>query len=150
MMEGKVITLKGFKAVGLTYFGDNKKGEIPSLWDTFNKQFSRISQKSMPMLCYGVCDDMPDSECRFHYTACVAVDAFSDVPEGMDTKTIPAGKYLVYTYTGSINDLGSFYDTIFSTWFPNSPYEMDMRPQLELYDERFMRNGEFDIYVPIK
>jgi DeoR/GlpR family transcriptional regulator of sugar metabolism len=28
--------------------------------------------------------------------------------------------------------------------------DMNYRPQLELYDERFMNNGELDICIPIK
>lgn len=149
-MEGKIVNISGFKAIGMTYFGNNEKGEIPKLWDTFNKRCNDIKQKSKSMLYYGICDDEPDSEGRFHYTACAEVDNFSQVPEGMETKVVPAGKYLVYTYGGAIKDLGEFYNDIFTKWLPASAYEMDFRPQLELYDYRFMQNGEFDIYIPIK
>ena len=114
-MEGKIITIKGFKAVGITYFGDNKKGEITKLWDTFNKQYNKINQKSKTMLSYGICDDMPDSEGRFHYTACAEVDSFLDLPEGMVTKVVPEGRYVVYTYSGDLKDLGDFYQNIFTT-----------------------------------
>lgn len=149
-MEGKLLTIGSFKAVGLTYFGKNENGEIPKLWEVLNTSYKNIKHKSKSMLCYGICDDMPDDECRFHYTAAVEVDSFEDIPEGMDTKVVPAGKYLVYTYTGAIKDLGEFYNDIFSNWLPASGYEMDCRPQLELYDNRYMDNGEFDIYVPVK
>lgn len=149
-MEGKIITIKEFKAVGITYFGDNKKGEITKLWDTFNKQYKQINQKSKTMLCYGICDDIPDSEGRFHYTACAEVDSFLDLPEGMVTKVVPEGKYVVYTYSGDLKDLGDFYENIFTKYLPASGYQFDQRPQFELYDQRFMNNGEFDIYFPIK
>lgn len=149
-MEGKIINIKGFKAVGLTYFGDNKNGEIPGLWEVFNKRYNDIKNKSKSMLCYGICYDEPDSEGRFHYTACSEVDSFEGVPQGMETKVVPAGKYIVYTYDGAIKDLGGFYNDIFAKWIPASGCQMDSRPQLELYDERFMQDGEFDIYIPIK
>lgn len=149
-MEGKIVSIEGFKTVGLTYFGDNKNGEIPKLWEVFNNRYRDIKHKSKSMFCYGICDDEPDSECRFHYTACAEVDSFEGIPEGMETKVVPSGKYVVYTYGGAIKDLGEFYGNIFSKWFPASGYEMDFRPQLELYDERFMDNGEFDIFIPIK
>jgi AraC family transcriptional regulator len=149
-MENKVVNLNGFKAVGLTYFGSNCNGEIPSLWGVFNARYKDIKQKSSSMLCYGICEDAPDPESRFHYTACAEVDSFEDVPEGMDTKVISPGKYLVYTYTGTIENLGEFYNEMFSSWIPATGYEMDLRPQLELYDDRFMKNGEFDIFIPIK
>ena len=149
-MEGKVLSIKGFKAVGITYFGDNNNGEIPGLWGVFNRSCSAIKYKSKPELYYGICDDDMDSEGRFHYTACVAVDSFEDLPEGMNTKLVPAGKYVVYTYRGDIKELGSFYNSIFTDWLPASDLEMDFRPQLELYDDRFTSNGEFDIYIPVK
>ena len=149
-MEGKIVSIKGFKAVGITYFGNNENGEIPSLWEAFNKRYRDIKQKNKSMLCYGICDGEPDSECRFHYTACAEVDSFEGVPEGMETKVVPEGKYIVYTYGGDLKDLGGFYNDIFTKWIPASRHEMDCRPQLELYDERFTSNGEFDIYIPIK
>lgn len=149
-MKGKTVNINGFKGVGLTYFGDNNNGEIPNMWNSFNKLYKDIKCKSASMLCYGVCDDMPDSQGKFHYTACAEVDSFEDVPEGMLTVVVPEGKYLVYTYQGALNDLGNFYENIFSKWIPAAGCELDNRPQLELYDARFMNDGEFDILVPIK
>jgi len=149
-MEGKIVNINEFKAVGLTYFGNNNNGEIPKLWEVFNKSCGNIKNMSKSMLCYGICDDDMDSEGRFHYTACVEVDSFDSIPEGMEAKVVPAGKYAVYTYSGAIKDLGLFYNDIFQKWMPASGYEIDFRPQLELYDQRFMNNGEFDIYIPIK
>ncbi|SCL94349.1 GyrI-like domain-containing protein [Sporanaerobacter sp. PP17-6a] len=148
-MEGKAVKINGFKAVGLTYFGDNSNGEIPKLWDVFNKRYNYIKRKSQSMLCYGICDEV-DSEGKFHYTACAEVDSFEDIPEGMEGKVVSEGKYVVYTYCGDLKNLGEFYNSIFTKWMPDSGHEMDCRPQLELYDHRFMENGEFDIYMPIK
>jgi AraC family transcriptional regulator len=149
-MEGKIVTIGGFSAVGITYFGNNSNGEIPALWEAFNKRYTDIKNKSRSMICYGICDSDMDSEGRFQYSACAEVDSFEGIPEGMEAKVVPAGKYMVYTYGGAIKDLGEFYESIFTEWLPSSRNEMDCRPQLELYDDRFMRNGEFDIYVPIK
>ena len=153
IMEEKLVNIEGFKAVGIPYFGNNSNGEIATLWESFNKNRGSIKQKSKSMLCYGICDYGDcgmDSEGRFHYTACAEVDSFSDVPEGMVTKVVPEGKYMMYTYSGAIKDLGAFYNDVFTKLIPASGYEFDCRPLLELYDERFMNNGEFDICVPIK
>lgn len=149
-MEGKIINIKEIKAVGIVYYGDNSAGEIPELWNVFNKNYMNIDHKSSSQLCLGICDDMPDEKGRFHYAACAEVDSFEDIAQGMETRVIPEGKYVIYTYSGSIEDLGEFYDNIFSKWMPASAYEMDDRPQFELYDDRFMKNGEFDLYMPIK
>lgn len=149
-MEGKIVNLESFKAVGLPYFGDNGKGEIPMLWDAFNKRWNEIKDKNSRMFCYGICDDMPDSKGQFHYTAAAEVDSFYEVPEGMITKVVPKGRYIVYTYGGAIKDLGLFYNDIFSKSIPEGGHQLDNRPQFELYDDRYMKNGEFDLYFPIK
>ncbi|MDF2504861.1 GyrI-like domain-containing protein [Clostridium sp.] len=149
-MKTKLVNIKEFKAVGITYFGNNSNGEIPKLWQVFNSRYKDIKQKSKSMICHGICDDEMDSEGRFHYTACAEVDSFQDVPEGMETKIVPAGKYLVYTYVGDMKNIGNFYNDIFTKYLPDSEYEIDSRLQLELYDGRFMDNGEFDIYIPVK
>ncbi|MGH4124435.1 MAG: GyrI-like domain-containing protein [Clostridium sp.] len=49
-----------------------------------------------------------------------------------------------------MKDLGEFFNDIFEKFVPASGYEIDCRPQLELYDEKFMSNGDFDIFIPIK
>lgn len=149
-METKLVDLKGFKAVGITYFGNNSNGEIPNLWQVFNNRYKDIKHKSKSMLCYGICDSEMDSQNRFHYSAAAEVDSFEDIPEGMETKIVPEGKYLSYTYSGDIKDIGNFYNDIFSKYIPASSHKIDSRPQLEVYDERFMDNGEFDIYIPVK
>lgn len=149
-MNEKIVNLEGFKTVGIPYVGDNSNGEISTLWEAFNKTCKDIKHKSKSMLCYGICDSEMDSEGKFHYTACVEVDNFCDIPEGMVTKVVPEGKYLVYTYKGIIKDLGEFYNNIFTKLIPASSYEIECRPQLEVYDDRFISNGEFDIYIPIK
>lgn len=149
-MEAKVTSINEFKAVGITYFGNNINGEISKLWQVFNSRYNEIGSKNKSRLCYGVCEDMPDAEGRFHYTACAEVDSFVNIPEGMETKVVPAGKYAVYTFNGSLDKIGEFYDNIFAKWMPEAGYTVDARPQFELYDERYMDNGEFDLYMPIK
>ena len=131
-MEGKIVHIDAFKAVGITYFGDNNNGEIPRLWEEFNKRYNEIKFKSKSMLCYGICDSEIDSECRLHYISCAEVDSFEALPEGMETKIMPAGKYLLYTYSGLIKDLGEFYDDIFGKWIPVSGHEIDSRPHLDI------------------
>lgn len=149
-MKANIININGIKAVGMSYFGNNAKGEIKELWQAFNNSCDSINNKNLSQLCYGICDGMMDEQGRFNYTAAVEVDSFSDIPQGMEGKVVPEGKYAVYTYIGSIDMLGEFYNNIFSKWIIEGGYELDFRPQLEVYDERFMKNGEFDIYVPIK
>ena len=149
-MEAKIKIVDEFKAVGISYFGNNENGEIIKLWAAFNSRYMEIKNKSQYGITYGICDDMPDSECRFHYVAAAEVDNLESIPEGMKTIVVPKGKYAVYTFKDTLDKLGKFYEDLFTKVMPEAGYELDMRPQFELYDERYMKNGEFDLYMPIK
>ncbi len=41
-MQGKIVSVDRFKAVGMTYFGDNNNGESPKKWQIFNQKFMEI------------------------------------------------------------------------------------------------------------
>jgi len=147
-MKAPIIMVEGFTVVGLEYFGKNQKGEIPALWPVFNEREEEVQYK-LPHGSYGVCSDM-DIDGNFSYVACVKVSEVGEIPNGMVVKTVPTGKYACFTFTEDLSKLQAFYENIHGVWMQELGYERDMRPDYEHYDERFMKNGEFDIYIPIK
>ena len=87
------------------------------------------------------------------YMACTEVTTTSDVPSGMVAKTIPAGRYAVFTHVGPLDGLGHTMHYIFGTWASRSRFELRDAPDLEIYDERFklgQPDSEVDLYIPIK
>jgi len=149
-MEPKIVEKKDFKVVGIPYYGNNENGEIPKLWGVYNERAGEIKDIVSHEVCLGVCDPGMSEDGKFHYTICKEVKSFQDIPQGMITKEVPGGKYLVFTYNGPIEKIGEFYKKIYGTWLPNLQYEVEVRPDFEYYDKRFCENGEMDIYVPIK
>lgn len=149
-MKPKIVHKDEFKVVGIPYYGDNSNGEIPQIWGVFFKRINEIKNIVDPEISYGVCDPEVSEDGKFHYTVCVEVSSFEDVPEGMVTKTIPGGRYAVFTYNGPIEKISEFYRSIYKEWMPNLEYEVEFRPDFEYYDKRFCEKGELDIYVPIK
>lgn len=147
-MKAPVVTIQGFTVVGLEYFGNNQNGEIPAMWPVFNEREEEIPNK-LPLGAYGVCSDM-DAQGNFSYVACVQVSEVGELPNGMVVKSVPAGKYAVFTFTEDLSKLQAFYQNIYGVWMQELGFERDNRPDYEHYDERFMKNGEFDIYIPIK
>lgn len=147
-MDAKVVTVEAFSIVGLEYYGKNLNGEIPALWTVFNQREEEIKH-SLPGGCYGVCSEM-NAEGEFSYIACDKVAQVDEIPAGMVTSHVPAGKYAVFTFKDELPTLGQFYLNIYTAWLPELGFEHDHRPDFEHYDERFMRNGEFDIYIPIQ
>lgn len=149
--EVKVIGIKGKTAL------DNNV--LPDLWSDFNKNISKIINKSTPLKAYGICEnDKPSNQFgeNIEYSEIVGVEvtSFEHIPEGMVTKVIQKGKYAVFTHKGSLQKLQETYEYIWGTWIPFSKVELDIRDDFEIYDERFRGANnslsEIDIYIPIK
>ncbi len=150
-MESKIVERDGFTVVGMEYFGDNKNMEIRELWSQFGPRMSEIPNPAEHGTSYGICDSMNDKG-EFSYLAGIAVTDDSQIPEGMKSKRIPAGKYAVFTHKGSLDKLDATYDLIYKKWLPNCGCEL-RGYDFELYDERFKffePDSEFDIYIAIK
>ncbi len=156
MKEPKLVEKKGFTVVGLLYHGKNENQEISTMWGEYNKRFDEIPNK-VGDPCYGVCfaplQDKEDKDYgAFDYIASHEVSKVENLPEGMTSKEVPAGKWLVFEHKGKLDTLENTYKYIYSQYFPNSEYEaaeMDM----ELYDDRFIMDSDesvFEIWVMVK
>lgn len=55
------------------------------------------------------------------------------VPEGMEGRTIPAGKAAVVVYKGPYSGLPAVYDHLYSAWLPASEEEAADHPSYEVY-----------------
>ena len=87
-------------------------------------------------LFIGISQDDPatteEEACR--HDACVTLPAgFAEEPaEGLNYGTIPAGSYAVYEFNDTIDKLAIAFKGLFGEWLPQSGYEMDDRPVLEI------------------
>jgi AraC family transcriptional regulator len=89
---------------------------------------------------------------EFEKWAAVEVSGFENVPEEMETFTLPGGLYAVFDYKGSSSD-PSIFQYIFGTWLPNSMYTLDNRPHFEVLGAKYKNNdptSEEEIWIPIK
>lgn len=154
-MEPKIVQNESFYVIGLEYYGANKNGEIPAMWEEFISRIGEIPNQVNSSSTYGVCspvEEMTDDS-EFSYIAGVEVSSIKEIPQGMTGKNVPANQYAVFTHKGSTELLGQTYEYIFGTWLPNSGYEPVLAPDFELYDERFdpsSEDSEMFIYIPIK
>lgn len=89
----------------------------------------------------------------FEKWAAVAVHDFDSVPHGIETFTIPAGKYAVFHYKGNSKNAPEVFRYILAEWLPQSGYSLDNRPHFEILGDKY-KNGaddsEEDIYIPVK
>ena len=155
-MEPKFVDLPEFSVVGLTgQYVVGKTEGVPALWMKFVQQWQR-AKRPFPKVSYGVCYDESegaDGEALpFTYMAAFALDADDPAPEGLETRSVPANQYAVFTHRGPVMAIQDTYTAIFGTWLPPSGYRRAEGPDFELYDERFDEeemSGEIDIYVPV-
>jgi len=92
----------------------------------------------------------PNTE--FDKWATVEVSDFEDVPNEIKTFTLQGGRYAVFPYKG-LNTDSSIFNYIFTTWLPNSEYDLDNRPHFEVLGEKYKNddpNSEEEIWIPIK
>lgn len=89
---------------------------------------------------------------EFEKWAGVEVADFDNVPENMETFTLPSGLYAVFHYRGLDTD-NSIFQYIFGTWLPGSDYVLDDRPHFEVLGHKYRNNdpaSEEEIWIPIR
>lgn len=130
---------------------------LPRLWDAFLERQGELRTR-IGYGAYGLCYALPaDSEPRHvdaaGYLACVEVADPSDVPPGMELRTVEGGPYAVWTHRGPLADLEGTVRALYGQWLPASGHTVRDAPDVEIYDERFdpaSPDSVFDIAVPIQ
>ena len=88
----------------------------------------------------------------FEKWALIEVSDFNNIPDKMGTFILTGGQYAVFKHKGLSND-NSIFQYIFSTWLPNSEYQLDNRPHFEILGKKYKNddpNSEEEIWIPIK
>lgn len=139
--------------------GTAKLDNIFSLWQQFAQKQSDIPNGHPSCRTFGICEYKGDTETA-NYDMEVSevigmeVLTYDDLPSGIVTKTIPAGKFAVFTHKGPLADILKTYQYIWGTWALLTSETIDERDDFELYDERFTgrenADSAIDIYIPIK
>lgn len=97
------------------------------------------------------CDEL---SATMHADVCLVTDRPLEPSENLQVKEIAGGRYAIYRYKGTYQQLGSVYDTIFGKYIPEGGYKPDARPLFEKYlnDPATTKpeNLLTEIYVPIE
>lgn len=161
-MKPRIEQRDEFVVAGLSGRFKMSNNTIPQLWDTFNKREKELHALYIgPMAAYGVCyhcdctsgecDDSKDME--FTYMAGLLVKGGESLPQDMEERRIPAGKWAIFEHVGPLDTLGETYHNIYSRWLEEAGLEVAKRDEFEYYDERFkwgQPDSVFEIWVPIK
>jgi len=90
---------------------------------------------------------------EFNKWAAVEVTDCSNLPNEMETLTIPQGLYAVFIHKGSASTGSKTYHYIFENWLPKSEYTVDCRPHFAIMGDKYKHedpSSEEEIWIPIK
>lgn len=155
-MEPRIETIREKKLVGKRLSMSLMNNKTPELWRSFMPHRNKIENTAGPAL-YSLQVYSPayfntfNPGNTFEKWAAIEVTAYGAIPDGMETFTLPQGRYAVFHYKGSSAD-ASIYQYIFNTWLPGSGYVLDHRPHFELLGDAYKNadpDSEEDIYIPI-
>lgn len=147
-MEYRVELLNDFNVVGMECDSKNDNAEITKVWEVFNEREKEIDTP-FNEASYGLSYDMK-ADGSFRYMAGMKVETIKAIPKGMKVMAIQGGKFAVFTFKDEVSKMGAFFNDIYTKFLPELNLAPDHRIWFEYYDERFCKNGECDIYVPIK
>lgn len=156
----RIVECDEIKIVGVRGTTNLRNNEIPFIWDNLNAIAHTIPHRIPKGRGFGICEACSENtlytmndEVVFSEVAGIEVDRFEKIHPPLVPKTIPGGRYAVFTHTGDVRMLKTSFDYIWGTWLLNTKETLDMREDFELYDERFLgRNNprsQIDIYIPV-
>lgn len=158
-MDIKVVDSGPIYLVG--YMGNTRHGffVIPRLWHKLHRVKKEIQNRTCMDYVVGLNDysknfSFEDKQPAFNYYAAVEVSALDHIPSKMQTVTLPAGKYAVFTFRGKSQDsLQPVVDYIYKAWFPQSTCQLNEQAKYdfarygEILDEKGQSNIE--VWVPV-
>ncbi|MBN2126205.1 MAG: GyrI-like domain-containing protein [Deltaproteobacteria bacterium] len=143
-----------------TFVGNRQAEEIPPF---FHKVMAEETLEGVPNRVNSnqICAiDKKENSPEFDYYMGVEVSDYTDIPDGMEALTIPAGDYAVASFVKRGNaDVLQAFGYITEKWIPENRYKQDYNvPVFIYYDERFIPvykekgydgNPVAEIYIPV-
>ena len=144
----------GVQFTGVFSEGGKDDKVISYLWGRFKTRIDEIKNKKGEhrigiVDCYPT-DSEDESDENLIYFACIEVDSFEKIPDGMRALMVPKSKFASFTHKGSPNDIDKTLKYIYGSWLPKSEYKRANGPDLEILEKEFPMNNKFEYWLPIK
>ncbi len=157
VMRVELKTLSPMRLAYMRHTGAYGQPSITRMWERFGVWCGEHGLMNPRRKMYGIAQDnpmiTPADKCR--YDACVEVDdAFK--PQGeVGVQNFGGGRYACARFTGTGADIHAAWMRMFGEWLPQSGYQADDKPALELYEEDFVmdpKTGAFSclLCVPVR
>lgn len=108
---------------------------IFSLWEQFGKKLDSIPNRHLSARTFGICEyqeNVPIANYDMELTEVIGIEvtSFDNMPIGIVTKTIPKGKFAVFTHKDSLSDILKTYQYIWGTWAVLTSETIDNRDEI--------------------
>ena len=130
---------QNFAEIPLFWRKTTQRGIIPQLCERMNQE---------PFGVLGVCANMDDKE--FDYYIAVASD--KEPSDEMSAYTIPATTWAIFECVGAMpSAIQELQKRIVSEWLPNSDYEYENAPDIEVYFEgdQYAEDYRCEVWLPV-
>lgn len=127
-------------------------GSIPALWPQFDQYQDAIPNKTDPIRFFGASLSFTEEEGCTYMAALEITDA-SGMPKDVQTTTVAAAHYAIFTQPGHISLIRPTIMSIWNDWLPNSDYIAAEAPLIEYYPPEFdgmTGDGGFEIWLPVQ
>src|SRR4051812_1448305 len=147
-MTVKTVDRPEFTVVGLNIHTKPLSPEIPALWPRFVARMGEIENPAERGVTYGV---MRGDAHVLQYMAAVAVRSPGRIPQGMESLTIAAASYAVFSYP--LSGLGKGFAEIYERLLPSAGLQPLAVPSFERYGADFEPHdphAAVGVYIPVR
>ncbi len=155
MIEYKIVEKAQFTVMGVSrsFSTETSYQEIPKFWDEHYANGGGEKVKGMYGVCIDSKDHSPDAK-EFDYLIADNYIPWQDIPEGCETRVIPAGTWAVFPCRGKLPEaLQSVNTKIWNEWLPNcKDYRLAGNYNIEMYTEPCGDPESYysEIWIPVE
>lgn len=136
----------------------NTHAVIPKLWDVFFARLAEIPHRADDKAFYGLIYSLQPPHVKEHpeemrYLAGARVTSGDQLPQGLELKTVPAGRYAKFIHKGKLDTFAHTMRYILGSWLPKSGMELRDAPDLEVYGDKFVMGSdesELAVLIPVR
>ena len=145
MLEYKIMQKEQFTVMGISrkFNTETSYREIPEFWQ------EHMNSENGKIVCgmYGICIDSEGQD--FIYLIADNYSPESEIPEGFETRVIPAGTWAVFPCHGALpKSLQDVNTKIWSEWLPScKAYKLAGNYNIEMYTED---SNYSEIWIPVE
>lgn len=150
-MEYQIVQKEAFRIVGfrtpISTDLDESFQAVPKFWVETGPHLAELFplMNGEPVGILGACSNSKEE--NYYY---IAVASSAPVPEGMYEWTIPAASWAVFSGNGPLP--GAMQDLqrrIITEYLPDSGYELDKAPDIEVYLDQPGEESRFQVWLPV-